>query len=148
MLTTRTRGESASLRGRRPDHVEPVLETTVLEVLGFAGEELPERLDLIWLVVAVPNLEPERGVLEGLEQLVELLVRQQVQSSSPVPSFAAKRSSLLRDLDERLPPPARWRRVAEGLGVGHRPPLHDVGATVGCIQRWALSAARIRSEKS
>jgi hypothetical protein len=47
------------------DHREPALEPG--KVVRLAGEEPSERLGLAWRVVAVADLQPERGVLEGLE---------------------------------------------------------------------------------
>src|SRR5205807_5340733 len=62
-------GEAPPLCGRGSDEGEPILEA-VVDVLWLAGEEPLERLGLAWLVVAVADFQAERGVLEGLEQLV------------------------------------------------------------------------------
>jgi hypothetical protein len=120
--------------GRRLDEREPRCKQA--RVWWLASKEAAQRLVLLWDGVPVQGLEPERGVLEGLEELQKVLAVGRQHPGGAVGDAHRAEQRLTGRLDGVL----AWqhvRQVGAGLWVGEPVPLDDERAPIGLVHRWA-----------
>jgi len=73
--------ETHSFIGHLANHLEPALKPR--QVIRLTGDEPCQRLVFVRGVVAVAHFQAKCGVLEGAEQLTELVTQEQTQRSPP-----------------------------------------------------------------